>query len=181
MITTEQIVETSKSNLEILAVLSTKAFAGVEKLVELNVQTVKTSLAEAGEAANAALQIRSIEQAVALQNSIVQPAGEKFASYARHVFDIVNQTNAEISQVLEGVISDAQRKAVAAVDAAVQNAPISGSVLNFAKSSIAAATSAYENVNRAAKQATSAAEANILALTTEAGKAARATRTVAAA
>ncbi len=181
MFTTEKFVETSKANLEVATQLSTKAFAGVEKLVELNVQAFKTSLAEAGEAASAALAIRSADQFIALQNSIVQPAGEKAASYARHVFDIVNQTGAEMTQVLEGVFADTQRKVVAAVDAAVQNAPLSGSVLNFAKSSMAAATTAYENVNKVAKQASGVAEANILALTTEASKVARAGKTVAAA
>jgi len=181
MITTEQLVETSKSNLETLTVLSTKSFEGLEKLIELNVQAAKTSLSEASEAASAALAIRSVEQFLALQTSIVQPAGEKLASYIRHVYDILTQTNAELTQILEGTFAETQRKFVAAMEAAAQNAPIGSNALNFAKSSIAAASTAFENVNKAAKQATEVAEANILALTTEATKAIRPSKVVSAA
>ncbi len=177
MITNEQIIETSKANLETAAVLRTKAFAGVEKLVGLNVQAFKTSLSEAGDAATAATSVRTFEQFITLRNSIVKPMGGKVASYAHHVIDILSQTRAEMAEVYEGAFAENQRKVAAAVDTAVQNAPISGRI---AESSMAAAKSVYDSVTKVAKQAGDAAEENLLALTTEAGKAARATKTVAA-
>ena len=46
MLTPEQILTVQKSNIEVLFGLQTTAFAGVEKLVELNLQTVKTAMTE---------------------------------------------------------------------------------------------------------------------------------------
>jgi len=47
MLTAEQIVAAQKSNLETLFGLTQKAFEGVEKLVELNIQATKAAMAEA--------------------------------------------------------------------------------------------------------------------------------------
>jgi hypothetical protein len=46
MLTAEQIVAAQKANIETLFGLTQKAFEGVEKLVELNVQATKAALAE---------------------------------------------------------------------------------------------------------------------------------------
>ena len=47
MLTAEQIVAAQKANLETLFGLTQKAFEGVEKLVELNIQATKAAMAEA--------------------------------------------------------------------------------------------------------------------------------------
>ena len=47
MLTAEQIMASHKANIETLFGLTSKAFEGVEKLVELNVQASKAALAEA--------------------------------------------------------------------------------------------------------------------------------------
>jgi hypothetical protein len=46
MLTPEQLVASQKANLETIYGLTTKAFEGVEKLVELNLQATKAALAE---------------------------------------------------------------------------------------------------------------------------------------
>ena len=46
MLTADQILATHKANFDILFGLTTKAFEGVEKLVELNVTASKAALAE---------------------------------------------------------------------------------------------------------------------------------------
>jgi hypothetical protein len=47
MLTAEQILASHKANVETLFGLTTKAFEGVEKLVELNVTASKAALTEA--------------------------------------------------------------------------------------------------------------------------------------
>ena len=47
MLTAEQIVAAQKSNLDTLFGLTAKAFEGVEKLVELNLQVAKAAMGEA--------------------------------------------------------------------------------------------------------------------------------------
>ena len=53
--TPEQMIAAHKANVETLFGLTAKAFEGVEKLVELNLQVARASLSEAAETAQAAM------------------------------------------------------------------------------------------------------------------------------
>ena len=95
--TADQILAAQKSNVETLFGLSNKAFEGVEKLVALNLQVAKTSLAEAAETAQAALAVKDPQEYFALQASLLQPSAEKAAAYGRHFYEIVAGTNFDAS------------------------------------------------------------------------------------
>src|SRR5436190_19585098 len=97
MMTAEQILSAQKANVESLLGLTAKAFEGVEKLVELNLQVARTSLSEVAEAAKAALSVKDAQELLALQAGLLQPAAEKAAAYSRHVYEIVAATNAEVT------------------------------------------------------------------------------------
>ena len=170
--TADQFVAAQKAGLETLFGLTAKAFEGVEKLVELNLQVAKTTLAEAAETAQAALAIKDPQELLALQTSLLQPAAEKAASYSRHVYDILAGANAEASKVAEATMADGQRKVLALVDSAVKNAPAgTESAVALVKSAVAAANNAYDSVQKASKQAAEVAEANFTAMTNTAVKA----------
>jgi phasin family protein len=173
MMTAEQVLTAQKANAEILFGLTAKAFEGVEKLVELNLQVAKTALTEAAETAQAALSVRDAQELLALQAGLLQPAAEKAAAYGRHVYDIAAQTNAEVTKVAETTIAEAQAKFMALVDNAVKNAPAgSENAVALVKSALSAANNAYESVHKAAKQAADVAEANFTAITNNVVKAA---------
>jgi phasin family protein len=175
MLTAEQIVAAHKSNIEVLFGLTNKAFEGVEKLVELNLQVAKTALGEAAETTKAALSVKDAQELLALQAGLLQPAAEKAAAYTRHVYDIAAATNAEVTKVAETTASDAQAKFMAVVDSAVKNAPAgTENAVALVKSAVAAANNAFEGVQKAVKQATDVAEANFQALSTQAAKATQA-------
>ena len=55
MLTAEQFIAAHKSNVEVLFGLTNKAFEGVEKLVELNLQVAKAALGEVAQTTQAAL------------------------------------------------------------------------------------------------------------------------------
>jgi phasin family protein len=171
-LTAEQIVAAQKANLETLFGLTQKAFEGVEKLVELNLQVAKTALGEVADTTRAALSIKDAQELVALQQSLLQPAAEKAAAYGRHVYDIAAATNAEVTKAAESQLADAQKQYMALVDTAVKNAPAgSENAVALVKSAVAAANNAYESVQKATKQATDMAEANFQAITSTAVKA----------
>ena len=175
MLTAEQVMAAQKANVETLFGLTNKAFEGVEKLVELNLQVAKTAIAEAQENTRAALSVKDAQELLALQAQMLQPAAEKAASYSRHVYEIAAATNAEVSKVAEEQFAEAQNKFAAAVDAAVKNAPAgTENAVALVKSAVAAANNAYESVSKAAKQAASVAEANFQAVTNSAVKATQA-------
>jgi phasin family protein len=173
MTTVEQMLAAQKAHVETLFDLTHKAFEGVEKLVELNLQVAKTSLGEAAETTKAAMSVKDAQELMSLQAAMLQPAAEKAAAYSRHLYDIVAGTGAEVTKAAEATLADSQKKVLALVDTAVKNAPAgSESAVALVKSAVAAANNAYESVHKAAKQATEAAEANFTAMTNTAVKAA---------
>ena len=172
MLTAEQILATQKAQLASLFDLGQKAFEGVEKVLELNLQVAKTTLEEASEHAKAVLAVKDAQELLALQTSLLQPSAEKAASYSRHLYDIASSTSAEVSKLAESQVSDAQKKFAAVVDNAVKNAPAgTENAVVLVKSAVAAANNAFDSVHKAAKQAADVAEANFQAMTNTAVKA----------
>lgn len=81
LLTPEQIAAAQKANIESLFGLTTKAFEGVEKLIELNLQVVKSTLAESQENVQRALSVKDAQELLALQASLTQPIAEKVLAY----------------------------------------------------------------------------------------------------
>jgi phasin family protein len=168
----EQLVAAHKANIETLFGLTHKAFEGVEKLMELNLQVAKTSLSEAAETTMSVLSVKDAQELMSLQAGLLQPAAEKAAAYSRHLYDILSGTNAEVTKAAEATLADGQKKVLALVDSAVKNAPAgTESAVALVKSAVAAANNAYDSVHKAAKQASEVAEANFTAMTNTAVKA----------
>ena len=172
MLTAEQILAAHKANVETLFGLTTKAFEGVEKLVELNLQVAKATLAESAENTKAIMGVKDAQELLALQASLLQPSAEKAAAYSRHLYDIAQSTSSEFTKTAEAQLADMQKSLTTAVDGALKNAPAgSENAAALVKSAITAANNAYESVHKAAKQAADMAEANFTAVTNTAMKA----------
>ena len=122
MLTADQIVAAQKANMETLFGLTQKAFSGVEKLVELNVQASKAALSESAEQAQAMLSVKDAQELMALQASMMQPLAEKAMAYSRHLYDIANGTAGEFSKAAEAQAADAQKKFMDVVDNAAKTA-----------------------------------------------------------
>lgn len=169
MLTAEQILASHKANIETLFGLTHKAFEGVEKLVELNVQATKAALAETANHTQSVLGAKDAQELLALQAGLVQPLAEKTAAYSRHIYDIASAAGAELSKTFEGQAADAQKKFVGLVDNAAKNAPAgSETAVAVMKSAVAAANNAFESVQKAVKQASDIAEANFNTVATSA-------------
>jgi phasin family protein len=169
MLNTEQFVAAQQANVQTLLGLTRSGVETVEKLVELNLRTVKAALAEASEAAVAA---KDPQQLLESQSELLQSTAQKAATYGRQFYDIAAANGAVVSKVAEQGAADAQRTLIALVDTAVKNAPAgSENAVALVKSAVAAANNAYDTVQKAAKQAAVAAEANFTALNASAQKA----------
>jgi phasin family protein len=172
MLTAEQMIAAQKANIETLFGLTTKAFEGVEKLIELNIQAAKTAMTEAAQTTKAALSAKDPQELIALQTSLLQPAAEKAAAYGRYVYEIAASTGAEVSRVAEAQAAEAQAKFMSIVDTAVKNAPAgTENGVALIKSAVAAANNAIETAQKAAKQAAEVAEANFNAMSSTAVRA----------
>ena len=160
-LTTDQILAAQKANLETLFGLTTKAFEGVEKLVELNVTASKAALSEAASTTQAMLSVKDAQELLALQSGLMQPRAEKTAAYSRHLYDIASAAGAEVGKTIEGQTAEAQSKFAGLIDSATQNAPAgSETAVTAMKNGVAAANTAFESVQKAVKQASDMATAN---------------------
>ena len=165
MLTADQMIASQKATVETLFGLTHKAFEGVEKLVELNVQASKAALAETANHTQAVLSVKDAQELLALQAGLMQPLAEKAAAYSRHLYDIASGTTAEFTKAVEGQTAELQSKFVNLVDSAAKNAPAgSETAVAVMKSAVAAATNAFESVQKAVKQASDMAEANLAAV-----------------
>lgn len=176
MLTAEQIVAAQKAQIETLFGLTQKAFEGVEKLVELNVQATKAALSESANNAQALLSVKDAQELLTLQANLMQPLAEKTVAYSRHLYDIASGTGAEFSKAAEATATDAQKKFMSVVDNASKNAPAgSETAVAVMKSAVSAANNAMESVQKAVKQATEMAEANFNTVTATAVNATKTT------
>ena len=165
MLTPDQFLASQKANLETLNGLTNKAFEGVEKLVELNLQATKAALLESQSHAQALLSVRDVQELLTLQAGMLQPLAEKTAAYSRHLYDIASGTSSEFSKAVEAKVAESQAQFASLVDSATKNAPAgSDTAVAMMKSAVAAANNAFESVQKAVKQATDMAEANFNAV-----------------
>ena len=164
--TPEQFVEMNKAALETFQAMALTSVEGFQKLAELNMQTIKSSLAESSEHMKSALNLKDARSLGDLSNANLQPAVDKFGAYARDVYQISNETGNEIAKILEKQFSDGNKQFGAAIEEMTRNAPAgSEGMVALVKTAVTAANSAYEQVNKATRQAVDMAEQNMAAAT----------------
>lgn len=170
--TPEQFAATNKANIETLLSLTNSAFANVERLAALNLNTARSVLEDSVANTKALMAVKDVQELIALQSALTQPMVEKAVAYARSVYEIASQGQEELSKVLEGQVAEVNKGVAAALDKVAKSAPAGSDVAVAAvKSAIAAANSAYDSFNKAAKQAAEITEANVTAATTATVKA----------
>lgn len=175
MMTVDHIVAAQKAQIATVFELSSKALASVEKIVELNLQATKAALADSASSAQSLLNIKDVQELLALQASQFQPLAEKAASYSRHLYEIASASGAEFGKNLEAQSADVQKKLMAVIDNAAKNAPAgTETAVAVFKSAVAAGNNALDSVQKAVKQATEVAEANFNAVASQAVNAAKA-------
>jgi len=165
MMTPEQMIAAQKANVESLFGMTEKAFAGMEKLVELNMAAAKVALQDNLHQTQAFFNVKDVQELMALQAGYLQPMAEKAAAFNRHVYEIASATGSEFSKVVEAKAAEAQKTVANMVDSAAKNAPAgSETAMAMIKSAVAASQTAMESVQKAVKQATEVAEANMHAM-----------------
>jgi phasin family protein len=165
-VTPEQIQAANKSNVETFLAVANAQFAALEKLASLNATVVKNAFEDSIASTRALLGAKDVQEFVGLQNTFAQPAIEKAIAYSKSVYEVATDTNAQLSKVAERRVAEWNENFVSLLDKVSKNAPAGSDIAVAAvKSMLAAANSAYDNMNRVAKQATEMAEANVSAAT----------------
>jgi phasin family protein len=164
--TPEQFAAANKASVDAMLSLANTALASAERIAALNLNTARSMLEDGVANTKALLGAKDVKEAISVQAAQAQPNVEKAVAYTRSVYEISAQSKEEVSKLLEGQFGDFQKQVAGLLDQAAKSAPAGSDVAVAAvKSAIAAATSAFDNMNKAAKQVADIAEANVTAAT----------------
>lgn len=108
--------------LEVAFDCNTEVFAAIEKVVELNLQTVKTSLAEQQALADAALSAGSFSEVFEIQSQQLPAAVTKTFAYWRHVEEIAADTRIGVFNAMQAHFGSSIQAFAGMVDMTVGNA-----------------------------------------------------------
>ena len=158
----EQLSALSAANLDLLFSLTNKTLAGLQKLTELNLQTMKATLAESQDNLQKAFAAKDIQELLALQASLLQPATEKAQAYRRQLVEITSATRAEFTKVAEAQYEENKRKMQEVIDSATKTAPAGSEAAVAAwQSAVSAATNLCDTMQQSTKQAIEITESNL--------------------
>ena len=177
--TAEQFAATNKANLQALQGFTTQAFAGFEKLVELNMAASKAVLEESFSHAQAVLAAKDPKELLALQSGLVKPMADKSTAYAQHVQAILTGSTADFTKAVEAKAAEAQKAFTGALDNLTKNAPAgSESAVAAFKNALTASQTALETAQVQAKKAMETAQTSFNAAATQAADAIKKATTV---
>lgn len=154
----EQLVDTNKANVEALQGMMTHAFAGFQRLVELN---LAVSMASMVDSFNAVLGAKDAQQLLGLQAGLFNPLAMRYVSYGSHVYTIAAETGAECIKAFTAVVENVEK-----------NVPGAEPAVAVLKSAVNASQKAIETAQGTAKKAVELAESNLAAVASHAGNAA---------
>lgn len=157
-----------EAHLALLAAFSSKAFEGIEKFVDLQLNTARSSLEESSTATRQILSAKDAQDWLSVTAALAQPSAEKAADYSRQLFSIASSMQAELAKAAENQVSETSRKALELFEEMTKHAPAgSENVLALIKSTFGSANAGYEQLNKSAKQAVETIEANLNAAVTQ--------------
>ena len=159
---TEDLIAANSAALTHFQSVANTALAAVESLAALNLGFARESLENSSKNTHAALGAKTPQEVAALQAKAIQPAAENLATYTRTVYEISTGAAKEIADLIKGQFDQLNQAAQEAALNAAKASPFGADVaLAAVKQAVAAGNTAYENFNKASKQATEMAEANI--------------------
>ena len=165
----EQFITTNKTNLQALQGYTTQAFAGVEKLVELNLAASKAAIGETFSHVQTALAVKDAQEFLALQAGMFKPMADKAAAYAQHVQAIVTGSGAEFTKAVEAKTAEAQKAFAGVLENLTKNAPAGSETAVAAfKNAMASGQNAFESAQTQAKKTIESAQSNFAAAATQA-------------
>lgn len=167
----EKLVALNKANIEAAISVANIALDSAERLLQVQLSAAKAVVADNAKIAKALAGVKDAQGMAALQSQLAaEPGIEKLMGYSRSVYEIAAQTQAEFSQLLEARVSEFNKTVIGLLEQAVKSAPAgvgADAAVAAVKSAVAAASSAYDTMTKAAKQVADMTEANVTVLATK--------------
>lgn len=172
-ITAQQYFAASQHALDTFLSFTQSAINGAEKIAQLNFESTRKAV-EDFEANKDLFAAKDVQELVNLQRNLARPNIEKAVAYSRSLYDIANETKAELIQISENRRNEYQQAIENVLSSTAKNAPGGADVAVAAmKSAINATNQMIESVSKANRRADSIAEANLNAVSNATAKAAK--------
>lgn len=161
-----QFAALAKSQLEAAQQVLGAGLTGAERLAALNLETARAAAESVVGTVQSLSSVKDPQELVTLNASLAQPALEKAVGYARGAYDIATQTQSAIAKVAEAQVAEVGKLVSQAVEKTLEAAPAgSEPAVSAIKTVIAGAHTAFDAINKAAKDVAQMTEANVAAAT----------------
>lgn len=153
-----ELTETLRQNLQqqvtLMNSIASSALTSSEKIVELNLNAVRTSMQENSALAGQILALNSPADLQAILAALPQATSTKAVAYGNHVSSIAADACTEIARSAQAQVTQMTEQMTRLIDQASRNFPAgSENVVALTKSAIATAGSGYEQAVKSAEQA----------------------------
>lgn len=155
-----------KASFETALTLGRLGSESLERLSRLNIETGCLAIEASVNEGKNMLGTKDLQELLALQSSLLEPAIAGTLAYLRSVWEIVVQSAEQASAVVEHNAGEMNRLLASTLEQTAKAAP-AGSEFAVAavKSAIDTANSAYDSFSKSTRKAVELAEANISAAT----------------
>ncbi len=160
--TPDQLIAINQANVDAALRLAGVALQGVEQLVDLQMQAVRSALAEGASNARAIAAAKGVQDLASLRPALLQPSIEKATSYARDVVGVATTTQDELNKLVEAHMAEFNKNVVAQLDKVAQTAPPGTEfAVNALRAAVASTHVAIDNVSKLERQVSEITQANI--------------------
>ena len=161
----EQFAAFNKSNVDAFVAFFGIATSSTERIVDFQVKTAKAAFAEAVKNARTLSAVKDPQEWVQVSTALVQPSAETVAGYARQLYALGAETQAEFTRFVDEQMSDLNKQIVSTLDQAAKTGPAGSDVaVAAAKSAVTAANQAYDVFVKAGRQVAALTEASVQAV-----------------
>jgi phasin family protein len=173
---TEQFAALNKANVEQATKLAAVALQNAEKLFQVNVDAAKFALSQGVETAAAAANAKDPQEFFAVRAKFGEIGVQGALGYSRNLYEVASQAQAQYAALAEESWAFYTKGLASWVEKASEGAPAGSDVaVNAFKSTFAATTAAFDQIQKATKQVVDLADASVRAAAANATKVASVT------
>lgn len=143
-----------------------------ERVMRMQLEAAKKFVAQQSTTAKVLVGMKDEQELAALRAQLVEQAVEGLLGYTHDVYAVASQTQRELAKMVEQRFAAYRHEMTAAMEKLIKAAPAgSDPAVEALRSTMAATSTAIENMTKAAHQAAALADANVKAMTKTAANA----------
>ena len=161
MKTPEELMKLQSEALTASSAVMGKTLESFQKLAELNLKAATESFSQSTEQLKTLMAAKDPQQAAKLLAEMAKPS-PALSAYAKDFYELSSKAGAELAAMAEKQIADGNKQLLGAVELLAKNAPAgSEGAVQVLRTTLTAASAAYDQVFKATKQLSEQAEAGL--------------------